>query len=339
MINFNEQSNIDLTTTLFDTTFNSPLYNASGVMCTTYKQLQTVLDCPSTGAVITKSCTLMSREGNPGPRYFDEFTHVENGSINSMGIPNKGIKYYTTGAHTLNRNKKPYILSISGLSIDENIKLFAHVKDISLEKTENCVSAIEFNMSCPNIIGKPQTCYDFDAMDDTLRKIFEHVDCSADFVPIGIKLSPYFDPVHFQMAADVIDGYTKQLSFLTCVNSLGNGLVIDIENECTVIHPKNGLGGLGGDFIKHTSLANVRMFYQLLGDKLDIIGCGGVKCGGDVFEHILAGAKAVQIGTLISRKGVNQFNRVSKELQHIMGEKGYTHIEQFRGKLKTIKSE
>lgn len=343
-------SDIDLKTKLFnDTILYNPLYNASGVMCTTYDQLQSVLDCPGTGAVITKSCTLLPRDGNLEPRYFDKFPNVENGSINSMGIPNKGVEYYTVGASTLNRNqnpkktpKKPYIISVSGLSVPENIKLFRHIESVCNGRIKGYgvnISAIEFNLSCPNIVGKPQTCYDFDAMDNTLRKVFDvYSDQALENCPVGLKLSPYFDPVHFQMAADVIDGYTKQLSFLTCVNSLGNGLVIDIENETTVIHPKNGLGGIGGDFIKHTSLANVRSFYNLLGNKLDIIGCGGVKNGADVFEHILAGAKAVQVGTLIARKGVPEFNRLTKELKCIMEQKGYTNLDQFRGKLKTIKS-
>lgn len=325
---------IDITTKLFGSEIlQTPLYNASGVMCTTHEQLQSVLSCSGTGAVVTKSCTYSPRQGNPEPRYFDQFIDIENGSINSMGIPNNGISYYTKGASSLSRYSKPYIVSVSGLSISENLKIFESISS-SLNGDGEKITAIEFNLSCPNLIGKPQLCYDFEAMDNTLRKIF---DVYSDFAcPIGVKLSPYFDPVHFEMAANVLDNYTNNLSFLTCINSIGNGLVIDVDTETTVIHPKNGLGGIGGDFVKQTALANVRTFYKRLGDKVDIIGCGGVKHGRDVFEHILCGAKAVQVGTLISRKGVDEFNRLVVQLKEIMKMKKYKTLEEFRGNLKTI---
>ena len=342
---YSDDDAIDISTTLFESQhrmqLKTPLFNASGVMCTNHDQLQSVLNCQNTGAVVTKSCTKKARQGNPEPRYFDKFDGVENGTINSMGIPNNGIDYYIEGARNLKRYSKPYIVSVSGLSILENIEIIQTIhSSLTTSGTssgpnddENNVSAIEFNLSCPNIIGKPQTCYDFDAMDNTLRKVFD-VFGRPPF-PMGVKLSPYFDMVHFEMAANVLENYSKELSFLTCVNSLGNGLVIDIDTETTVIHPKNGLGGIGGDFIKHTALANVRTFYTLLGDKFDIIGCGGVKSGRDVFEHILCGAKAVQVGSLISRKGVQEFDRLAKELKNIMIMKKYKSIEEFRGKLKT----
>ena len=84
---------------------------------------------------------------------------------------------------------------------------------------------------------------------------------------------------------------------MTCINSVGNTLDVNLNNNCGVIDPKNGLGGLGGDFILPVALSNVYQFKQNL-PELDIIGCGGVKTGKDVFKHILVGASMVQIGTL-----------------------------------------
>lgn len=333
----NESHQIDISTTLFNSTrLSSVLYNASGVMCTEEYQLQSILDSKYTGAVVTKSCTLSPRKGNPEPRYSHSIPNVNNGSINSMGIPNHGVKYYMDCSKTVERHDKPFMLSISGLSADENIDLFNAVRC----DTTHQISAIEFNLSCPNVIGKPQTSYDFDAMDNILRKVFDIFQDSTPSVfnicPVGLKLSPYFDPVHWQRAADVIDGYTNRLQFLTCSNSLGNGLLVDPDTETTLIYPKNGLGGCGGDFMRPIALSNVSNFYNLLGDKLDIIGCGGVSTGDDVFNLILAGAKAVQVGTLVAKSGVKQFKRLHDELKQRMLKNGYTNIEQFRGKLKTI---
>jgi len=327
-------SQIDLSTRLFGGTFMpSVLFNASGVMCTEYNQLQSVLDSPYTGAVVTKSCTLKPRSGNPEPRYADSGIIVDkNWSINSMGIPNNGVDYYLHGLSVLTTEQKPYIISVSGLSVNENLELLDKIKYTQNTKP----TAIELNLSCPNIVGKPQLSYDFDGMRHALDRVFSkyhHLD-----VPIGIKLSPYFDISHFESAVEVMTPWADRISFLTCSNSIGNGLLVDSDTESTLIHPKNGLGGCGGDFMRPIALSNVYMFNKLIGDKIDIIGCGGVSSGDDVFNLILAGAKAVQIGTLLARKGVGVFKDLSLELKHRMLKNGYRTIEEFRGKLKTVEA-
>ena len=150
--------------------------------------------------------------------------------------------------------------------------------------------------------------------------------------PLGIKLPPYFDIAHFDLAAAIFNKYP--LTFVNCINSVGNGLVI--EDETVVIKPKNGFGGIGGDYVKPTALANVHAFYQRLNPSIQIIGTGGVKSGRDAFEHILCGASMVQIGTALHQEGPAVFERITKELQAIMVEKGYQTLEDFRGKLNYI---
>lgn len=66
------------------------------------------------------------------------------------------------------------------------------------------------------------------------------------------------------------------------------------------------------------------------------MGCGGVENGEDVFEHLLCGATAVQIGTSIKRYGVSHFDDIKKSLVSIMKGKKYYKLEQFRGNLKTM---
>ena len=150
--------------------------------------------------------------------------------------------------------------------------------------------------------------------------------------PLGIKLPPYFDIVHFDQAATIFNKYP--LKFVNCVNSIGNGLYI--EDESVVIRPKNGFGGIGGQYIKPTALANVHAFYQRLKPEIQIIGTGGVLTGRDAFEHILCGASMVQVGTTLHKEGVAAFERITSELKDIMEEKGYESLEDFRGKLKYI---
>lgn len=294
------------------------VYNASGARCTESEELFE-LEKSKAGAVLTKSCTLNEREGNQKPRYFG----FDGFSINSMGIPNHGFEYYAN----LKITKKPYFLSVSGLSVDENLQLLGYVKE------RPNVSAVELNVSCPNIIGKPQLGYDIKGLDEFLDKVQKIWEDNEK--PLGLKLPPYFDISHFESVAQVIRLHPC-IRFLTCSNSFGNGLWIDSDSESVVIKPKNGFGGVGGKAMKATTLANVHKFYQLLGDSVDIIGCGGVTSGKDIFELILCGAKCVQIGTQFMEYGTIVFSKYLRELKTIMELKGYTTIENFRGKLKYL---
>lgn len=316
-----------LHTTIANLDLPTPLFNASGVWCTTSKELETVLNSPYTGAVVTKSCTLYARDGNPQPRYSGFRLNNSVGSINSMGLPNKGLDYYVDTARYLSPHK-PYFVSLSGLSKTENMHMLSLLQH---DVIPSPISGIELNLSCPNVIGKPQIGYDFNAMEEILQSTFE----LFDRCPLGVKLPPYFDPVHFDMAADVLKRYPK-LRWVTCINSIGNGLVIDGLSETTVIAPKGGLGGIGGSFVKPTALANVRSFRERLPVSVDIIGCGGVTRGMDAFEHILCGASAVQVGTFVMETGVDGFRLICDELLQIMKIKQYASINDFKGKLQVI---
>lgn len=205
-----------------------------------------------------------------------------------------------------------------------------------LQKAMNTpgVSAIELNLACPNIPGKPMVAYDYDQLDIALGRVCKLPGYGK--IPIGVKLAPYFDIPHFQRVADILAKYP--IHYIVSVNTIPNGLVIDFDNECEGIVPKQGLGGLAGGFIKHTALANVRTLYNMLQERgrsdIDIVGVGGVRSGKDAFELILCGAKAVQVGTCHWTEGAGCFDRIAKELQEIMVKRGYKRIEDFRGKLK-----
>lgn len=309
---------MNLSTTLSGFELKNCLMNASGVHCTNLDELDGLLN-EGVGAVVTKSCTLEYRAGNPEPRY----ATIPYGSINSMGLPNNGIKYYID---FIEKNQaetdKLIMLSVAGLSKTENLELLA------IANQSEAIKIIELNLSCPNIPGKPQTGYDFDATASLLNEAFTI--CKK---PIAVKLPPYFDMAHFEAMAEVLNKFP--IAYVCCVNSIGNGMWIDTATESTVIKPKNGFGGIGGLFIKPTALANVRMFYKLL-NNIDVVGCGGVQTGQDAFEHILCGASMVQIGTTLWEEGKTCFERISNELAEIMEIKGYNSINDFKGKLNEI---
>ncbi|MBF1265993.1 MAG: dihydroorotate oxidase [Neisseria sicca] len=298
--------------------FDNCLMNAAGVACMTVEELEEVRQSAA-GSFVTKTATLEARAGNPEPRYRD----VPLGSINSMGLPNQGIDYYLDYLLSLQEShpERTFFLSLVGMSPDETHTLLKKVQNSGFK------GITELNLSCPNVPGKPQIAYDFETTERILGEAFSYFD-----KPLGIKLPPYFDIVHFDQAAEVFNRHP--LKFVNCVNSIGNGMYI--EDESVVIRPKNGFGGIGGEYIKPTALANVHAFYQRLNPSIQIIGTGGVYTGRDAFEHILCGASMVQIGTALHQQGVEVFERVSLGLKAIMVQKGYETLEDFKGKLKYL---
>lgn len=308
---------MDLSTHFAQHQFANCIMNASGPKCTELHELENLLQSVA-GAVVTKSATSQRREGNPSPRYVD----LELGSINSMGLPNNGLDFYIDFC-LKNEDIKPIFISIAGLSLDDNLAMLK-----KLQATAGNFM-VELNLSCPNIPGKPQTGYDFERTQEVLEEVFAFYT-----KPLGVKLPPYFDMVHFEQMAAILNQFP--LSFVTCINSIGNGLFIDTDTESVVIKPKEGFGGLGGAYVKPTALANVRKFYQLLKPEIAVIGCGGVESGKDVFEHILCGASMVQVGTQLMKEDTSVFERLLQELKDIMQNKGYNSIADFKGKLKSL---
>ena len=149
-------------TTFAHTKFANPFMNASGVHCMTIEDLQE-LEKSDAGAYITKSCTLEKREGNPSPRYVD----LALGSINSMGLPNLGFNYYLDYVLEVQQNHDtPIFFSIAGMSPEENLEMLDSIQ-------KSAFSGItELNLSCPNVPGKPQLAYDFQATEQLLEKVF-----------------------------------------------------------------------------------------------------------------------------------------------------------------------
>ena len=308
---------MDLSTTIAGVRFPACLMNAAGALCVTEEELRS-LGRSGAGAIVTKSMTVEPRTGNPEPRYYG----FPGGSINSMGLPNLGYAAYAKLIPTLKEFGKPVIASVAGLCEADFLKIATVIN-------ESRPDLIEVNLSCPNIPGKPQIGYDAEDSERVLEQIRRVIT-----VPMGVKLPPYFDPAHHEKMARVIE--RVGVEFLSLINSVGNGLVIDPERESVVIKPKGGFGGLGGPLIKPVALANVRAFWKLFQGRIPIIGVGGIVKGTDAFEHLLCGASAVQIGTVLVEEGLGAFERLAGELSAVLSRKGYASPAACRGQLKEL---
>jgi dihydroorotate dehydrogenase (fumarate) len=273
---------------------------------------------------------LDAQTGNPQPRTWHEPDVAKGASLNSEGLPNSGIDYYLdsqTIADSMAADpSKPYMVSISGKTLADNIAMLKKIVNHTSR-----IAAIELNLACPNVIGKPIIAYDFEQLKNVLAEVTKVPGISK--IPLGIKMPPYFDGVQFQLAAGIINAYSSSIGYVACINTIGNALAIDIVSEAPVIASNNGYAGLSGHAVKYTALANVRQMRTLLDDSIDVVGVGGVESGVDAFEMILCGANAVQVGTCHWKEGPKCFDRICMELREIMKNKGYSNIEEFRGKL------
>ncbi len=308
---------MDLSVTIAGVRFPGCFMNASGARCVTREELM-ALAASRSGAVVTKSMTLESRQGNPEPRY----QAIPLGSINSMGLPNLGYRAYAELIPELKRFGKPVIASVAGLCEQDFVTIARTIDAAGPD-------LLEVNLSCPNIPGEPQIGYDGEASERVLRRLRDVV-----HVPMGVKLPPYFDPAHHEKMGQVLDRVS--VDFLSLINSVGNGLVVDPERETVVIKPKGGFGGLGGSLIKPVALANVRAFWKLFQGQIPIIGTGGVVNGTDAFEHLLCGASAVQVGTQLVEEGVAVFARLEAELATVLEKKGYASPSACVGRLQEL---
>lgn len=308
---------ISLKTKIGDLEFYSPIFNASGVWCTTKKELLQ-LGKSKSGAIVFKTMTVKPREGNPEPRlYIDKKI-----SVNSMGLPNFGVNYYNNIVADLKKYKKPLIASIAGFSEEEYDHLFDKVNNKPYD-------AVEINLSCPNLVGKCIFAYDARTSLRILKKIK-----SKTKKIIGVKLPPYNDRGEIERMAEGL--VEVGVNFATLVNSVPLGCVIDYKNETMMIKPNMGIGGLGGQIIKPIALAQIVLFRHFSKGKLGLIGVGGVNKGSDIYEYILAGASAVGVATTLQNEGTKVFDRLKKELVEVLRKKKIKELKEKIGSLKQI---
>lgn len=273
------------------------LLNASGCYSTTIEQLEELNQNQYCYGIVSKSATLLPQSGHPHPRLYID----EDCCINSIGLENKGLEYYNNI-----KTNKLYVQSLYTDNLDNIEQLLKNVKS----------EVIEFNLSCPNL-----SSLNFKEYLDTINKY------RSDKI-IGIKMPPLLYKNDIINYSNLLNKY--KIDFITCCNNIPNCLVI--EDNQTVIYPNSGLGGMS---FKHLALGNVYQFYQHFNGI--IIGCGGVKTGKDVYEYVLVGVSYIQIGSTLLREGPNCFERINKEFQFLLNQRGYTSYNDIKGKLK-IKS-
>lgn len=263
----------DLTTTLGPIGLRTPLIAASGTVGSVV-ELDGVADLSVYGAAVAKSVSAEPWAGRPPPR----IAPAGIGMLNGIGIQNPGIEAWRTEIGSrLGGLDTPVWGSAVGYSPEE-FSLVAKGLEAS------GVSAIEVNLSCPNLEGQ-MFSLDPRASEEVVATVRRAVD-----IPIGAKISPNLvDPV--PVASACADAGAD---FLTLTNTIW-GAGIDLATRRPQL--SGVVGGYSGPPLKPIALRFVIEVRRAL-PHLPIIGCGGVTTGRDMVEYLVAGAQAVAAGTI-----------------------------------------
>ena len=242
----------------------NPIMPASGTMAYG-ESYAPYLDFSKLGAIVTKAVTLEPRVGNPPPRLVE----VENGIINCVGLQNKGVHHFIeVDLPFLLQYEVPVIVNVAGASLED------YVETVRLLNEASGVSAIELNISCPNV---KQGCMAFGSDPLMTEKVVSSVRQVLQ-MPLIVKLTPNVDDITI-IAKAAVAGGADALSLINTVKAESKGVS----------------GGLSGPVIKPIALQLLRQARVAV--TVPLIGLGGIASSSDVQEFLDAGAIAVQVGT------------------------------------------
>lgn len=273
-------SDVDLSVDLGGVRMKNPVMTASGT--SGYgPEYSPYLDIAGLGAFVTKAVTLEERKGNPQPRTVETAA----GMLNAIGLANIGLeRFLDEKVVYLSQLGIPVIVNVAGHDAEE----FAAVSR-RLDAVE-VVSALELNVSCPNVSGG----LDYGTDAGRLEALVARVRRDVRRAKLIVKLSPNVTAIT-AMARAAINGGAETLSL---INTL-SGMAINVETFKPML--ANVTGGLSGPAIKPVALRMVHAVYRDVAReaRVPVIGMGGIRNWRDVVEFHLAGATAVAVGTAL----------------------------------------
>lgn len=303
-------TSVDLSTTLGNAWFPTPLFTASGC-ASSGKELAQFFPLKDIGAVVTKSVMTKPRHGRATPR----MAETPSGMLNSIGLQGPGIDaFLANDLPWLISQGSRVIVSIAGETSDEYGVLARKLRATS------GISAIEVNISCPNVENRGLV---FAADSDSSCRVIDSVrKVIGGEIPIIAKLTPDVTDI-VKIAKGVVDSGADGLALINTVL----GMVINLETMRPHLGGKTG--GLSGPAIRPIA---VRAIYQVHSamPQIPILGMGGVASGRDALELILAGASGVSVGTA-SFGNPTAIISIQRELSQLLQARGFTSLQQAIG--------
>lgn len=239
------------------------------------------MDLSKLGAFVTKSITREERPGNEPSRIVE----TRAGMLNAIGLANVGLdRFLKEKVPQISKMPCPVIVNVAGHSYDDYCETCAAMD------TLNCLSAVELNVSCPNVTDG----LTFGTHPGRLKELVSMVKRSLPHKPLIVKLSPNVEDITLTAKA-AIDGGAEMLSLVNTFTAMA----VDVYKK----RPRlaNVTGGLSGPAIRPIAVHMVSRVYRTVAKsaRVPIIGMGGVQTWQDAVEFILAGASAVAIGTAL----------------------------------------
>lgn len=255
----------------------NPVMTASGTFGYG-EEFSPFIDLDKLGAIVLKGITLKPKRGNPPPRIIE----TSSGILNAIGLQNVGVEVLINKKLPyLQKFTTPVIINISGDTIEEYVELARKLDNISQEKG---IAGLEINISCPNV-QKGGIVWGTEAQ--LTYKVVNNIR-KVTTLPLIVKLSPNVTDIKVIAVAAEEAG----ADVLSLINTLV-GMAVDVSLR----RPKlaNISGGLSGPAVKPVALWMVWQVFQTV--NIPIIGMGGIMKAEDALEFIIAGARAVSIGT------------------------------------------
>ena len=301
---------VDMSTTLGNAWFPSPIFTASGC-ASSGKELAQFFPLKDIGAVVTKSVMTKPRHGRPTPR----MAETPSGMLNSIGLQGPGIDaFLANDVPWLLEQKARVIVSIAGETIEEYSTLARKLRSIS------GISAVEVNISCPNVENRGLV---FACDPDASRRVIDGVRKTiGGELPFIAKLSPDVTDLP-AIARGVVDAGADALALINTVL----GMVINLDSMRPHLGGKTG--GLSGPAIKPVAVRAIYQVHAAL-PQVPILGMGGVSTGRDALELILAGASGVSVGTA-SFGNPTALIQIRDELQTLLAARGFATLSQAVG--------
>jgi dihydroorotate dehydrogenase (NAD+) catalytic subunit len=239
--------------------------------------MEPLLDISRVGGVCLKGLNLAGSVGNRPPRIWE----TKGGMLNAIGLQNVGVRAFCAEvAPRLKSYETRFIANFYGHRIEQ------YAEAAEALGGEEVLDALEMNISCPNIAeGGIAFCTDPEAVYRVTRVCRE-----ATKKPLWVKLSPNVSDITATAKAAEDAGADA----LSCINTIP-AMAIDVERR--TFRLSNQIGGLSGPALKPVA---VRMVFQVArAVKIPVVGIGGIFTAEDALEFLLAGARAVQVGTAL----------------------------------------
>ena len=251
----------------------SPVLVASGTFGYGFDAPQ--VDRAVLGAIVTKGTTLRSRDGNAPNR----IAETPSGMLNAIGLQNPGVDHVAcVYAPVWASWDVPVVVNVAGDSIDEYVAVARRLEGVP------GVAGLELNISCPNVANGLQF-----GVDPELAAELTSAVRAVTRLPLMVKLTPNVTDI-VTVARAVEDAGADAVS---AINTYV-GMAIDIRRRRPVLSRVSG--GLSGPAIKPLALHAVWQVAAAV--HIPVIGIGGITTAGDALEFLLAGAAAVQLGTV-----------------------------------------